>query len=89
MFVILCKNNYYLFACDHLDGYNLGYTYGLEDLDHKSFIDQMFVSENELNDVNKYALPDSGQNFSDHCAIISSKIVIEYLLENVDVVNAS
>ena len=48
----------------------------------------MFVSENELNDVNKYALPDSGQNFSDHCAIKSSEIVTECILENVDVVNA-
>ena len=60
---------YNLLICDNLDSNKLECTYSNDSLKSESLIDHLFISESFISNVNKYAVCDSGLNFSDHCVI--------------------
>ena len=60
---------YSMVDCDNLDSGGLTYTYFQHALNRYSYIDHIFVCEDDIKLVNEYRVLDYGTNLSDHCPI--------------------
>ena len=83
-------SDYSLICCDDMSpSNNLKYTYCHESLQHFSYIDHFFISNNLKSCINSYCIVDSGLNCSDHLPISCILQTNGFSSQNVNINNKS